>query len=224
MKQPHTICIKTHDNYYKRHLTHFLQEKDMVISDDADIADLIIFHSSRFSDAAPAVINKFRLKSNIPIIALSNGYTPKAILLLYDSGIDFCGTLPMLEEEIYLRALVFIRRSFTRRDTVSYTIGDVTLSGMRLIFANGTKILINQRPYQLIHFLFEGAGAIVYTQDVIAKAYGISDKGSMDYYYAKKTIDSYFSRIRKYLADTSVEIVTIHRRGWILREKIKSVT
>lgn len=224
MKQPHIICIKTHDNYYKRHLTHFLQEKDMVISDDADIADLIIFHSSRFSDAAPAVINKFRLKSNIPIIALSNGYTPKAILLLYDSGIDFCGTLPMLEEEIYLRALVFIRRSFTRRDTVSYTVGNVTLSSMRLILADGTKILINQRPYQLIHFLFEGANAIVYTQDVIAKAYGISDKGSMDYYYAKKTIDSYFSRIRKHLANTSVEIVTIHRRGWILREKIKSVT
>lgn len=221
MKTPliYSICIKTQDEYYKRHLTHFFTEKEMNVTDDADIANIIIFHSAKFSDQAPDVIRKFRMKNDVPIIALSNGYTEKAILDLYDSGIDFCGTLPMKEEEIYLRALVFIRRTPFKRNIKAYKFGNVILSGMRLIRSDGIIISIPLREYQLISFLFEHADEIVYMKTIIKELYDIDNKYDAGYHFARRTLDIYIGRIRKHLAGTSIEIATIRGQGWILQEK-----
>jgi len=224
MKTPliYSICIKTQDEYYKRHLTHFFSEKEMNVTDNADIANIIIFHSAKFSDPTTEIIRKFRINNDTPIISLSNGYTEKAILDLYGAGIDFCGTLPMNEEELYLRIMVFIHRySFSvKHKAISYKAGNVVLSYLKIIKADGTEIKLPERPYQLLCFLFQRKDTIVYYKQLTEYLYAINDRYSKDFFFAKRVIDVYFNRMRQYLNGTSLEIKTIRNKGWILQEKI----
>lgn len=215
----YSVFIKTQDEYYKRHLTHFFTEKKMNVTKDADTANVIIFHADKFSDDAPEIIRRFRQKNNIPIIALAVFSTELSRLALYNAGVDFCGRLPMQDEEIYLRSLVFIRRGPIKRNDATYQAGDEILSGMKLIRSDGIEIIIQARPYQIMCFLFENAGNLVYSKDIIEKFYGKKDRYSADYTFTKEIINVYVNRIRKHLKGTSLELKTVPTRGYILLAK-----
>lgn len=218
----YSIYIKTQDEYYKRHLTHFFTQKEMNVTENADKANVMIFHANKFSDDAPEIIRKFRQKSNVPIIALAGFSTEISRLALYNAGVDFCGLLPMQDEEIYLRSLVFIRRGPVKRNNATYQAGDEILSGMKLIRSDGIEIIMQARSYQIMCFLFENVGKLIYSKDIIEKFYGKKERYSADYNFTKEIINVYMNKIRKHLKGTSLELKTVPTRGYILQQKISS--
>jgi two-component system, OmpR family, response regulator len=124
---------------------------------------------------------------------------------------------PVDEEELLLRIRSVLRRSYPEKEQqkMIHTIGKLTFEPANQVIKNGTKEeLLTEKESAILDLLCRKKGDLVHRNQILKDVWGKTDQ------FTARTMDVHLTRIRKRLsADSSIAIVNIHGKGFILKDE-----
>jgi two-component system, OmpR family, response regulator VicR len=153
--------------------------------------------------------------SKTPIIFLTARSLKKDRIEGFEIGADDYITKPFSMEELVLRIRAVLRRSAPPQSGPPgsiVTIGKFLFdSSHQTLFLGGKKQKLTTKESELLKLLCANMNAIVARDTALGVVWG------SDSYFASRSMDVYISRLRTCLKkDSSVEIITVHGKGFRL--------
>jgi DNA-binding response OmpR family regulator len=160
-------------------------------------------------------------RPNHPIIFSTAKSMHADVVRGFKSGADDYIKKPVNEEELVARIQAVLRRSANEERTggdqsfTVFQIGGYIFDSKKytLVFKEEIKEL-TELEANLLKLLCEKKGELLNRADVLQKLWGRND------FLARKSMDVFISRLRKYLAkDEKVKIINVHGSGFVLEIK-----
>jgi two-component system response regulator TctD len=149
-------------------------------------------------------------KTSVLILTASDGPTARVAGL--DSGADDYLAKPFAVEELEARVRALLRRAQGRADNVVRFGALVLDEATGVIQVDGATLALTPRERAVLQSLLSRAGGVV-AKDMLAEAvFGFNEDASTS------AIELYVHRVRRKLAGSGLEIVTLRGIGYALRE------
>ncbi len=155
--------------------------------------------------------------NNIPIVFLTAKSMKEDTIEGFSVGADDYITKPFSMEELLLRITAILRRvknqTIKQSEQVDFKIGSYKFNYTdRLLEHKGKKESLTTKEADLLKLL------CINSNDVVDRNFALRSVWQNDSYFSARSMDVYISKLRKYLnADSKVEILNIHGRGFKLR-------
>lgn len=159
----------------------------------------------------------------IPILFVTQRDQEEDIVEALEAGADDYMAKPVTKLELLARVAALARRASALRDSESSTI---ELTPFRIDFANrnieanGEKIKLTQKEYELAAFLFRNIGRVVSRSHLLESVWGTNPDINT------RTVDTHVSRIRQKLGiapEMGWRLSAIYQHGYRL-ERLTSTT
>jgi DNA-binding response OmpR family regulator len=155
---------------------------------------------------------------NIPIIFVTAKSMKEDRLMGFNKGADDFLSKPFSMEELLLRIKAILRR--TNPETPPLLVYEPVKIGSYIfdhhhqtLEHNGEKQRLTTKESDLLNLL------TINKNDVMDRNYALNKIWGSDNYFNARSMDVYIAKLRKYLiADTNVEIVNVHGKGFKLLE------
>jgi DNA-binding response OmpR family regulator len=155
------------------------------------------------------VCREIRVRSNVPIIALTSGSGEVDRVLAIQEGADDCLVKPFSHRELLVRMRSIMRRmhaSFGRVDEISH--GSLSIDPYsRQVHVNGDSVSLTRKEFDLLYMLASRPGAVVSRKELMAQVW--EDEWAV----SDRTIDTHVSTLRSKLGNREW-IITIHGVGY----------
>lgn len=150
----------------------------------------------------------------VPFIFLSARSLKSDILRGFELGADDYLKKPIDEEELLARTQAVLHRSRRSQepDSAPRQLGQLTFDPQsRRLTGSGKEQVLSERENDLLEWLSRHPGEVVSGQQLLVALWGKDD------YFARKSMDVYLYRLRKYLQiDPKLRIVNVRGRGYYL--------
>jgi two-component system response regulator TctD len=149
-------------------------------------------------------------KTSVLILTASDGATARVAGL--DSGADEYLAKPFAVEELEARIRALLRRAQGRADNV-LRFGRLVLDETTgAVDVAGTTLALTPRERAVLTMLLSRAGGVVPKDALVEAVFGFNEDASAS------AIELYVHRVRRKLAGSGLEIVTLRGIGYALRE------
>ncbi|MBL4578645.1 MAG: response regulator transcription factor [Flavobacteriales bacterium] len=154
-----------------------------------------------------------KMDKAIPILFLTAKSMKADTLEGFKVGADDYVTKPFSMEELLLRMNAILRRSTNMKSVpkkTSFTIGKYKFDLDRQLLSHGeSEVKLTSKESDLLGLLCVGGNEVTERVHALKMIWGD------DSYFNARSMDVYITKLRKYLkADSSVEIVNVHGRGF----------
>jgi two-component system, OmpR family, response regulator TctD len=154
-----------------------------------------------------------RRRDNVPVLMLTAHGSIEDKVACFSAGADDYVVKPFDSRELIARIKALIRRQSGEKSGC-LTCGDLHyLSDTREFRHNDSPLNLRRREHSILEALMLRQGKTVPKHTLLERIYSLSDEPSVD------AIDIYIHRLRKHLAESSAQIMTLRGLGYILREK-----
>ncbi len=152
-----------------------------------------------------------RQKRDLPVLVITAKAEIDDKVSLLDLGADDYLVKPfdMRELEARLRALV---RRPTGQFTAALTLGELVLdTAARTVFVQGRNLDLGRREFGLLEALMAQTGRVLTRERLMSRLSDLEDGGS------ENALELLVSRLRRKLAGSGVEVVTVRAVGYLVR-------
>lgn len=158
-------------------------------------------------------------RQNLPIIFLTAKSLHADVVRGFKAGADDYIKKPVDEEELVVRIKAVLKRTASGQEGASdneartvFQIGDYVFDSEKYRLQLGGQVTnLTEMEARLLKMLCEKSGQLVQREWVLEKIWGRND------FLARKSMDVFISRLRKYLAqDAKVSITNLHGSGFVL--------
>jgi DNA-binding response OmpR family regulator len=154
-----------------------------------------------------------RRRDNVPVLMLTAHGSIDDKVACFSAGADDYVVKPFDSRELIARIKALIRRQSGEKSGC-LTCGDLHyVSDTREFRHNDAPLTLRRREHTILEALMLRQGKAVSKQVLLDGVYSLSDEPSVD------AIDIYIHRLRKHLAESSAQIMTLRGLGYILRAK-----
>ncbi|HNP07659.1 MAG TPA: response regulator transcription factor [Cyclobacteriaceae bacterium] len=175
---------------------------------DLCILDVMLPKKDGFSLA-----QSFRSKNqNIPILFVTaKGLIDDKIAGFKSGGDDYI-VKPFSMEELFCRIEVFLRRTGTQEDQLSFSMGSYQFDGKSVTLSHHKELkTLTQKEAGILKLLYNNKDRILKREEILQSIWGDDD------YFMGRSLDVFISKLRKYLKhDPSIQIVNYHGVGFRL--------
>jgi DNA-binding response OmpR family regulator len=160
------------------------------------------------------VLNRLRRRrDNVPVLMLTAHGSIDDKVACFSAGADDYVVKPFDSRELVARIKALIRRQSGEKSGC-LSCGDLHyLSDTREFRHNDTILSLRRREHSILEALMLQQGKTVSKHVLMERIYSLNDEPSAD------AIDIYIHRLRKHLAESSAQIMTLRGLGYILRAK-----
>ncbi|MCP3705985.1 response regulator [Paraburkholderia sp. CNPSo 3274] len=160
------------------------------------------------------VLNRLRRRrNNVPVLMLTAHGSIDDKVACFGAGADDYVVKPFDSRELVARIKALIRRQ-TGEKSGWLTCGDLQyVCDTREFRHQDAPLSLRRREHSILEALMLRQGKAVPKQALLERICSLSDEPSVD------AIDIYIHRLRKHLAESSVQITTLRGLGYILRAK-----
>ena len=155
-----------------------------------------------------------KLKPSTPIIFITARALKSDVMAGYDAGCDDYITKPFEVYELLLKVKAMIARASGRltHEERFYRMGNLELDAetQRLLWAD-KETKVNRTESQLLKLLLSSGGEVVTRNFLLETIWGRND------IYTSKSLDTYLSKVRKYLKGTNLELINIYGLGYQIK-------
>lgn len=212
-------------------LCEFLRSRDFEIAWAKDGVDgLRQFNADHFDlcllDVMMPALDGFTVaellrnrRSDLPIIFLTAKSLHADVVRGFKAGADDYIKKPVDEEELVVRIQAVLKRTTSGQEPSAdgealtvFQLGDYIFDSEKcwLRHAEGQVTNLTEMEARLLKMLCEKSGQLVQREWVLEKIWGRND------FLARKSMDVFISRLRKYLAqDPSIRITNLHGSGFV---------
>lgn len=160
------------------------------------------------------VCRRVRAQENqVPILMLTARDEDIDKILGLELGADDYLTKPFNPREMVARVKAILRRGFYSDPIHARPIyiGDMVIDpARREVTVNGQPVQLRTQEFDLLQILAEHKGLVLRREQLLEKAWGY------DYYGQSRTVDVHVGHLRRKLANSSVQIVTVTGVGYKL--------
>jgi DNA-binding response OmpR family regulator len=158
-------------------------------------------------------------RADLPIIFLTAKSLHADVVRGFKAGADDYIKKPVDEEELVVRIQAVLKRTATGQEGSTdqevrtvFQIGDYIFDSEKCRLQLGSQVQnLTEMEARLLKMLCEKTGQLVQREWVLEKIWGRND------FLARKSMDVFISRLRKYLAeDPKVSITNLHGSGFVL--------
>ncbi|MGV2289692.1 response regulator [Trinickia sp. YCB016] len=154
-----------------------------------------------------------RRRDNVPVLMLTAHGSIDDKVDCFSAGADDYVVKPFDGRELVARIKALIRRQLSDRSGWLMC-GDLQyISDTREFRHNDVPLNLRRREHAILETLMLRQGKTVSKTTLMDSVYGLDDEPSAD------AIDIYIHRLRKHLASSSAQIMTLRGLGYILRTK-----
>jgi len=154
-----------------------------------------------------------RRGDNVPVLMLTAHGSIDDKVDCFTAGADDYVVKPFDARELVVRIKALIRRQAGGK-TASLVCGDLHyLTATREFRRNDEPLVLRRREHAILETLMLKQGKTVSKAALMDSVYSLDDEASAD------AIDIYIHRLRKHLAASTAQIMTLRGLGYILREK-----
>ncbi len=155
----------------------------------------------------------------LPIIFLTAKSMHADVVRGFKAGADDYIKKPVNEEELVVRIQAVLKRAGNATemgaagDRMAFEIGGYLFNYEKLSLQyGGDEKLLTEMEAALLKMLCESQGQLLHREFVLQKLWGRND------FLARKSMDVFISRLRKYLAkDERIKVVNVHGSGFVLK-------
>ncbi|WP_322045657.1 response regulator [Paraburkholderia sp. J67] len=160
------------------------------------------------------VLNRLRRRrDNVPVLMLTAHGSIDDKVACFSAGADDYVVKPFDSRELVARIKALIRRQ-TGEKSGCLTCGDLHyVSDTREFRHNDATLSLRRREHSILEALMLQQGKTVSKHVLMERIFSLNDEPSAD------AIDIYIHRLRKHLAESSAQIMTLRGLGYILRAK-----
>lgn len=160
------------------------------------------------------VLNRLRRRrDNVPVLMLTAHGSIDDKVACFSAGADDYVVKPFDSRELVARIKALIRRQVGDKSGW-LTCGDLHyVSDTREFRQNEEPLALRRREHAILEALMLQQGKTVSKHTLMERVYSLDDEPSAD------AIDIYIHRLRKHLAESSAQIMTLRGLGYILRAK-----
>ncbi|WP_321815538.1 MULTISPECIES: response regulator [unclassified Paraburkholderia] len=160
------------------------------------------------------VLNRLRRRrDNVPVLMLTAHGSIDDKVACFSAGADDYVVKPFDSRELVARIKALVRRQ-TGEKSGRLTCGDLEyVSDTREFRHHDTVLNLRRREHSILEALMLQQGKTVSKHVLMERIFSMDDEPSAD------AIDLYIHRLRKHLADSSAQIMTLRGLGYILRAK-----
>lgn len=161
------------------------------------------------------VLNRLRRRrDNVPVLMLTAHGSIDDKVACFSAGADDYVVKPFDSRELVARIKALIRRQ-TGEKSGCLTCGDLHyVSDTREFRHNDATLSLRRREHSILEALILQQGKTVSKHVLMERIFSLNDEPSAD------AIDIYIHRLRKHLAQSSAQIMTLRGLGYILRAKV----
>lgn len=163
------------------------------------------------------ILEKIRTMSNVPVIFLSAKGTELDRIKGLDSGADDYITKPFSVLELISRVKTVLRRSTpgpTKKVEEKLSFNGLVLEcGKRLVTADGEKVELTRKEYNLLEMLLKNQENVVSRDSILGEIWGYSYEGE------SRTVDMHIKSLRQKIGVYSKNIHTVRGIGYKLGEQ-----
>ncbi|WP_322072048.1 response regulator [Paraburkholderia bannensis] len=161
------------------------------------------------------VLNRLRRRrDNVPVLMLTAHGSIDDKVACFSAGADDYVVKPFDSRELVARIKALIRRQSGEKSGC-LTCGDLHyVSDTREFRHNDTTLSLRRREHSILEALILQQGKTVSKHVLMERIFSLNDEPSAD------AIDIYIHRLRKHLAQSSAQIMTLRGLGYILRAKV----
>ncbi|WP_027819969.1 response regulator [Paraburkholderia bannensis] len=162
------------------------------------------------------VLNRLRRRrDNVPVLMLTAHGSIDDKVACFSAGADDYVVKPFDSRELVARIKALIRRQSGEKSGC-LTCGDLHyVSDTREFRHNDATLSLRRREHSILEALILQQGKTVSKHALMERIFSLSDEPSAD------AIDIYIHRLRKHLAQSSAQIMTLRGLGYILRAKVE---
>lgn len=168
------------------------------------------------------VCQLIRQESNIPIIMATVLGTPSDRVNGLELGANDYIVKPFSSRELIARIRTILRRVSPERRGKSATrgselesvrVGDLTLYAQtRQVYGRNGRIRLTEIEFYILYLLAQSPGEIFARDSILRRVWGYTDDADLE----TKALDVHISRLRTKLSNSTVRIMTIQGRGYML--------
>jgi DNA-binding response OmpR family regulator len=176
--------------------------------------DLVLLEMHLPHMTGKTVLTRLRRRHDtIPVLIMTVHSSIDDKVACFEAGADDYLVRPFDTRELLARIKVLIRRQFPNRN-IRLSCGDLHYrSDTREFRRNDTRLALRPREHGVLEALMLNQGKTVSKQALMESIFGLDDDPSRD------AIDTYIHRLRKHLAHSGAQILTMRGIGYILCAK-----
>lgn len=176
--------------------------------------DLVLLEMNLPRMSGKSVLARLRRRGdNAAVMMLTAHASIEDKVDCFDAGADDYLVKPFDTRELLARVKALIRRQGTDK-AACLTCGDLHYrSDTRQFCHNDTALNLRRREHAILESLMLHQGRTVSKQALMESVFSLEDEPSRD------AIDIYIHRLRKHLAHSTAQILTLRGLGYILRAK-----
>ncbi|MEM5313286.1 response regulator [Paraburkholderia sp. JHI869] len=185
---------------------------DLVLKSERYALVLLEMHLPRLSGMS-VLMRLRRRRDNLPVLMLAAHGSIDDKVACFSAGADDYLIKPFDTRELLARVKALIRRQSSDR-TERLTCGDLHYrTDTRAFYHNDTPFNLRRREHSILETLMLHQGRTVSKHTLMESLFGLDEAQSRD------AIDIYIHRLRKHLANSNAQILTLRGLGYILRVK-----
>lgn len=173
------------------------------------------------------VCQRIRQQSDVPIIMATVLGSPSDRVAGLDLGANDYIVKPFSSRELIARIRSILRRlspdnrertgertgERIHHDQAAITVGDLILYPQtRKVYDQNSNIRLTEIEFHILHLLAQAPGQIFTRDKILRRVWGYTDNASLE----TKALDVHISRLRTKLDQSTVKIMTIQGRGYML--------
>ncbi|WP_321960854.1 response regulator [Paraburkholderia sp. J7] len=154
-----------------------------------------------------------RRRDNLPVLMMATNGSIDDKVACFSAGADDYLVKPFDTRELLARIKALIRRQASDK-AARLSCGDLHYrTDTRAFCHNDTPLTLRRREHCILEALMLRQGRTVSKRTLMESLFGLDEEPSRD------AIDIYIHRLRKHLANSSAQILTLRGLGYILRAK-----
>ncbi|MEM7793920.1 MAG: response regulator [Cyanobacteria bacterium P01_C01_bin.118] len=172
------------------------------------------------------VCQRIRQLSDVPIIMATVLGSPSDRVAGLDLGANDYIVKPFSSRELIARIRSILRRlspdtrerteERVQHDQTAITVGNLILYPQtRKVYDQNSHIRLTEIEFHILHLLARAPGQIFTRDKILRRVWGYTDNADLE----TKALDVHISRLRTKLDQSTVKIMTIQGRGYMLLER-----
>lgn len=154
------------------------------------------------------VLREIRRTNKVPVLMLSARGEEYDKLHGFDIGIDDYVVKPFSPRELMARVKAILKRGESKKETKLEFEGLLIDEAARNVFADGQKLSLTPKEYELLFYLVRNRGIAVSREQILTEVWGY------DYFGDDRTIDSHIRMLRGNLGVYEKFVVTLRGHGY----------
>lgn len=170
--------------------------------------DLIIMDAMMPKLDGYSAIKEIRKNKDVPVLMLSARVEEYDKLFGFEIGVDDYVTKPFSPKEVMARVAAILKRAIKSDNKKIVSDGlEIDMAG-RNVYADGEKLKMTPKEYELLFFLSKNAGIAISREKLLTEVWGY------DFFGDDRTVDTHIKMLRSSLGKYRDKVVTLRGLGY----------